>query len=667
MKSSPPARFALRALTRILLLAILFLFFFQLLAEFVESVYAFGLMGTGIPPEIVSVGLLLSPALLLLPRRGLPRIVLVSLTTLVLAARVAEAFLDTRGRMLVAGLGLALFLILLAETLRTSFVSRVGAEWGAGLAFAVLLSAFLRALGSGSDLSLVRPFHWVGWILALLALVCLAVVQRTQPTQPAPEAAVQAAPGAGRTLLMALGLMGVLVLLYFAFTSPTVIARWTEGSYQAIVAVLTLAMACYVAVRLLRPAVVQRVGRGWLIVLNLLFVAALVGTIAVHQVPFPAAPGGFPLGAPPVGLVGDLLLYLALVLSPIVVIDAERFAVALLQRPSSARAGGLAWLVASLYLLVMIFLQVFTTVYDYFPVVGPLFRDRFWLVFLIAGAACALPALALPPDPKGEVQDEAKWLFGRLAAAKSLGVAVLTVLAIGFVGAAPATPAEERHSLRIMTYNIQQGYDANGQRNYAGQLQVIREMNPDVLGLEESDTARIAGGNADVVRTMADSLDMHSYYGPTTVTGTFGIALLSRYPIENPRTVFMYSLGEQTAAILADITVSGQPFRVVVTHLGNGGPIIQQEQLLAALSGQTRLVAMGDFNFRPDSDQYRLTAGVLEDSWLTRWGLGGNPTQIDPADRIDHIFVSPGTTVIDSRYITGPASDHPAMVTEIGW
>jgi endonuclease/exonuclease/phosphatase family metal-dependent hydrolase len=347
--------------------------------------------------------------------------------------------------------------------------------------------------------------------------------------------------------------------------------------------------------------------------------------------------------------------------------DGERFGVALMQRPSSPRTGGLAWLVASLYLLIMIFLQVFTTVYDYIPVVGPLLRDRFWLVFLIAGATCALPVLALPSTLRDEAQDGAGVLLGRLATAKSLGVAVLTVLAIGYIGATPAMPAEERHSLRLMSYNIQQGYDAGGQRNCAGQLQVIREANPDVLGLQESDTARIAGGNADVVRTMADALDMYSYYGPTTVTGTFGIALLSRYPIENPRTIFMYSLGEQTAAILADISVSGQRFSVVVTHLGNGGPIIQQEQLLAALSGRSHIIAMGDFNFRPATEQYRLTTGILEDSWLTRWGPGGNPSQVDPADRIDHVFVSPGTTIVDSRYIASSASDHPALVAEIGW
>jgi endonuclease/exonuclease/phosphatase family metal-dependent hydrolase len=667
MNTSSQGRSVVVGFVRVAFIAILFLAFFHLLSEFVETVYVFGLMGTGIPPEIVCVALLLSPIVLLIPRRGLPRTALVSLTALVFAARVAEGLLDTRGRMILSGIGLALFLILLPELLRTSFIPATGSEWGSGLVLAVLLSILPRALGSGSDITLFPPFQWVGWLLSALGIVCLAVVKRSGQLQPAVEGTSNPRLGFGRTLLMALGLMGTLVMFYFAFTSPTVIARWTEGSYPAIVAVLGLALAVYVAARMLWPRSLQRIGRGWLIAAKALFVAALVGTIALQQVRFPADASAFPIDAPVGGVLGDMLLYLSLVLSPVLWLDAERYVVTLGQGQPSARSSGLAWFIASLYLLVMIFIQVFTTVYDYIPVVGPLFRDGFWLVFLVAGLACTLPILAVPAHEDGEAARTATPLLGQLVSAKALGVAVLAVFAVGFLGAAPRPPVGHAGRLRVMTYNIQQGYDANGQRSFSRQLQVMRDANPDVLGLQESDTARIAGGNADVTRTIADALDMYSYYGPTTVTGTFGIALLSRYPIENPRTFFMYSVGEQAAAILAEVTISGQHFTVLVTHLGNGGPIIQQEQVLERLAGLDHIIAMGDFNFRPDTDQYRLTTTVLEDSWLTKWGPSGNPSQFDPADRIDQIFVSPGTIVLDSRYIDDPASDHPAMVTEVGW
>ena len=101
-----------------------------------------------------------------------------------------------------------------------------------------------------------------------------------------------------------------------------------------------------------------------------------------------------------------------------------------------------------------------------------------------------------------------------------------------------------------------------------------------IIGLQESDTARIAGGNADVVAYLADRLEMYSYYGPSPVSGTFGIALLSRYPIGNPRTYYLYSEGEQVAITDADIRIDDKSYKVFVTHLGNDGPMIQVRQML---------------------------------------------------------------------------------------
>jgi endonuclease/exonuclease/phosphatase family metal-dependent hydrolase len=160
---------------------------------------------------------------------------------------------------------------------------------------------------------------------------------------------------------------------------------------------------------------------------------------------------------------------------------------------------------------------------------------------------------------------------------------------------------------------------------------------------------------------------MHSYYGPKAVTGTFGIALLSRYPIENPRTFYMYSEGEQTAAIHAQVRLGGKLFNVFVTHLGNSGPLIQQENFLEELDGLEDVIAMGDFNFRPDTEQYALTRESLEDAWLLRWPSGADAVGYRPDRRIDHVFLSPNLQVRSARFHTGGESDHPALVVEVGW
>jgi len=54
----------------VVLFGILFLFFFQMLSDFVAGLYGLGLRHTSIPPEIASLGLFLSPLLLGLFRRG---------------------------------------------------------------------------------------------------------------------------------------------------------------------------------------------------------------------------------------------------------------------------------------------------------------------------------------------------------------------------------------------------------------------------------------------------------------------------------------------------------------------------------------------------------------------------------------------------------------------
>jgi endonuclease/exonuclease/phosphatase family metal-dependent hydrolase len=220
-------------------------------------------------------------------------------------------------------------------------------------------------------------------------------------------------------------------------------------------------------------------------------------------------------------------------------------------------------------------------------------------------------------------------------------------------------------TLKVLTYNIQQGYDAAGLKNYDGQLALIRQFDPDVIGLQESDTSRIANGNSDVVRYFADRLGMYSYYGPKTVLGTFGIALLSRYPIENPRTFYMYSEGEQTATIVAEITVGGKTYRIMVTHLGNGGPLPQIEDILSTLGDQPNIVLMGDFNFRPTTDQYRQATTALDDAWVS----AGSPAPIgagwDADRRIDHVFVTPEVEVVDAQYVPAALSDHPALVVEV--
>ena len=125
----------------------------------------------------------------------------------------------------------------------------------------------------------------------------------------------------------------------------------------------------------------------------------------------------------------------------------------------------------------------------------------------------------------------------------------------------------------------------------------------------------------------------------------------------------MHSSGEQTASIIANIFVNGVPYVILVTHLGNGGPMIQQEQVLSQLGQQPNVIAMGDFNFDLESEQYALTTQSFKDAW----SIAGSPVApgLEVDHLIDHMFVSTGINVLSTRYIVSPLSDHPALLAEI--
>lgn len=644
----------------LILFAIFFLFFFQLISDFVEAIYAFGLLGTSIPPEIVSVLFLFSPTFLFFFKGRIPKGFLLLTGGLVLTARVAEVMLDTRGKMIVSGLGVAAFMLFFPGWLiNARRENKIHLKTIAvGVMLGVSLSILFKSLNSSVDLSTHDGFGLVGLAFALLAGYLLwqsPPPQETNQDQAGHENRTTVEP-----IIYSLGLFSILMLLYFALTSPNVIARWTGVNYLI---VLTFAWAGILGTAWLwfRYAEIIQSGKT-LLAGNLVFVVSLILTILPHQINFPVSPEGFPLLQPRIGWGQLLPLYIMLLTYPILFLDFERLLDTLLDNSPATPNLAVDFLVGGIFLLLVIFFHVFTTVYDYIPVVGPFFRDKFWFAYFVPGI---ILISSIYISIKGHVtrSDLTKvpntWFRG-LA-----GLAILSLVGVQLVTANPSPPPTDFNTIRVLTYNIQQGYDENGAWNFDGQLDAIRRLDPDIIGLQESDTNRIAGGNKDVVQYFADHLDMYAYYGPSPVTGTFGIALLSKFPIQEPRTYFLYSTGEQVAVIEAKITSGEQTLSVYVNHLGNGGPLVQQQQFLEIIAGKENVIAMGDYNFRPETEQYALTIPNLNDSYL----LSAASPAVDgfePDTRIDHIFVSPGMNVIEATYFPFPESDHPALLMVLG-
>ncbi|RPJ28466.1 MAG: hypothetical protein EHM33_04365 [Chloroflexi bacterium] len=638
--------------TETILFSLLFLFFLQSLSDFIEAIYAFGLLVTAFTIEVTAIILLFTPLLLLAFRKAPSRSFLLVLSFLAIAARLVAPMLSPGGKLVACGISVGAFMMLFPLLLQRRVNIR-GWQVTSGLTLALSLSIFLRTANSSLDLSESGAFQVIGWLLGILAGVLLWRMDLSA----ADDLPSGRTTSSGRMTGLAIGLASVILMIYFAFASPTVIARWTDSSYPAIV--LTLAIVLAIFGYLLKSErflarLTQRLILGW----NILFILALVLTILPHQIAFPATSDAYPLDVPITSPLTAIFLFLMLVLSPVMLIDFMLFVREISKEKLSLPQIGKSFAGAALFLLMMVFFHVFTTIYDYVLILGPFFRDRFWFVYLLTGLGMGLPLLLLRKESFALEKPEIARPFMPLALGS---LALLSMIALYLTTARPVAPHSEAQ-LKIMTYNIQQGFDVEGNKSLVALLNVIRAVDPDILGLQESDTARVANGNVDAVRYFADNLNMYSYYGPTTTTGTFGIALLSKYPIQNPTTFFMVSPGEQTATIQAEISQDGRAYQIFVTHLGNGGPIFQLEDMLTRIQDMDAhrpVIAMGDFNFRPTTDQYALMTQTLADAWLLKWPGGKETPGISSEKHIDYIFVSPGLTVRESEYSRNSASDHP--------
>lgn len=98
---------------------------------------------------------------------------------------------------------------------------------------------------------------------------------------------------------------------------------------------------------------------------------------------------------------------------------------------------------------------------------------------------------------------------------------------------------------------------------------LLREAEVDIIGLLETDTERLIGGNRDFAQRMGEELGMYVDYGPGPNKHTWGAALLSKFPILHSEHHLLPSpVGELAPAIKATLDIYGEHIDVVVFHSG---------------------------------------------------------------------------------------------------
>jgi endonuclease/exonuclease/phosphatase family metal-dependent hydrolase len=650
--------------------AITFLFFIQMAGVLVESIYILDLLNTSLDARALGLLFFFSPVVLLVWRKPFPGWLVGLFFLALLEARGLIPYLDTNGRLLSAGIGTSVVLLLLPVIIsarpKREPRSVTGIEPAAGLALAVALSVLLRSLDYSLDYSLTPVGGWIGWGLGLLLGFVLLRL----------ELAYSPAEGGAKSPTLALcGAFLVLTLIYFAFSAPAVIARWTAGSYPGIVLGTSLLALIWLAVTLYQPGWFVRLSTPVVFIWNLLFTLVLTATLFAQRVSFPVTAESPPVVAGPPGLPQQLLLGLLLLLFPVLFVDIGRFVSQVQQAEVSTRAYVPGMLLGGLVLVVLIFADIFTNVWGYVEPVSPFFRNKYWLPFALAGIGLILLSLRSAPSRDGPAQrlpGTALWAWaGSLAVL--CGLTAWGVLHTDRIATQDKSREVGPSSLLVMTYNIQQANDVYGEKAYDRQLALIRSVNPDVLALQESDSARIGLNNNDYVRYFASRLGYYSYYGPSTVTGTFGTALLSRYPLKNPRTVYTYSDKDEIATAEAELDFDGRVFTFYNVHPDGSDTAMNvfAQTLLARAASHANVIILGDFNLREDEAAYQSIAAVYTNAWMSIYPSGINPDSVDMSGnkRTDHIFFSPKLHARNPMYVLPPesATDHPAHWSEITW
>jgi endonuclease/exonuclease/phosphatase family metal-dependent hydrolase len=404
---------------------------------------------------------------------------------------------------------------------------------------------------------------------------------------------------------------------------------------------------------------------------NILFTICLTGTLLAQQVPFPPTPDSAPVVVSSPSLPGQIALVLTLLLFPVLFLDLRLFIIRIAQASPTARDLVPGFLIGILVTIVLIFINIFSNVWGYVPPVSMYFRGTFWLTFfLLSGSITLLAWLVyrkvLPTESISE--NSIHWGWGIMLGALFLGTVIRSL-----PNERSTANLADRNSLIVMTYNIQEANDNSGEKSFDRQLALMRQVSPDIISLQESDSTRISLNNNDYVRYFAEQLGYRSYYGPRTVTGTYGTAILSKYPLEDTRTIFSYSDTDEIGIAQAEIEVAGHRITIYDVHPDGSetAKLVFARTLLEQSRDKPYVIALGDYNLHDEEGPYLLIGSVFTNAWTSVYPSEISLDGLDMSgeNRIDHIFVSPALGIRNPIYVLPPdsATDHPVHWAEIFW
>lgn len=247
----------------------------------------------------------------------------------------------------------------------------------------------------------------------------------------------------------------------------------------------------------------------------------------------------------------------------------------------------------------------------------------------------------------------------------SLGVTALMSSCDSYKKAVDSNPTE----LAVLSYNIHHANPPSKPDfiDIDAICKVIKDADVDIIALQEVDvnTSRSAGFNQ--AKEIAKQLNMsyRFYKAIDFEDGSYGIAIMSRLPIRNAKTVKLPQVEKAENRILAllEVKINGQWVSVINTHLDSSKGHANRNTQMAYLvdlaeKNNNPTILCGDLNSWPNSEAIK----ILDKSFKRTCLKDCEPTvpQVKPRNVIDYIATKnfpwnqKSITVIQEEY----ASDH---------
>ena len=229
--------------------------------------------------------------------------------------------------------------------------------------------------------------------------------------------------------------------------------------------------------------------------------------------------------------------------------------------------------------------------------------------------------------------------------------------------------------LSIASYNIHSCVGRDGRTDSARIARIIRELDPDIIALQEVRSHFGEMMDAHQLNCLAKATGLEGIAGPTTFRpdSHYGNALLTRYRALAVRRLDLSVAGarEPRGALDVDLQAGGMVIRVIATHLGLHASE-RREQVKRLLTGLTAK-GSGPVVFLADINEWLPLSRPLR--WL-RAHFGSFPAPrtfpaLFPLFALDRIWISPQAALIKTEVsayktpLARLASDHLPVKAKI--